>query len=265
MKRRALRAGFLLWPIALAGALAIGPALAEDTGSGAQQHGSHLSAPSEGTQPRAGENAAGGAANLDSHVVDGKSDDGKAAGGESAPAGGGASSGDGYHSAPAAETANDIDTSISVQPRRHLGGKRDNVAQVKRKARSLVRAALLSRQQSTRGVSGKVMRNAIGVTISRPHAAGERDGRRRGFSAFLNAAAPAAAGSPGRGNDRLVKAEHHLELPTANTNPPAKPLAVNRGAVNGSTLTRPGAGSTRLGGSPPVIAAISGTMIKPKH
>lgn len=260
MKRRVLRAGIFLWPIALAGALAIGPALAEDAGSSGHDHGSHLSAPSQGAQQGAGENAGGGAANFDSHVVDGK-----AAGGEGAPAAAGASSGEGYRSAAGAETANDIDTSVSVQPRRHLGGKRDNALLVKSKARSLVRAELLSRQQSTHRVPGNVVRNAIGVAIGRPDAAGERNGRRQNFSAFVNAAAPGATGSAGRGNDRLVETEHHFELPTANTNPPAKPIAVNRGGVNGSTLTRPGAGSARVGGSAPAMAAISGTMIKPKH
>jgi hypothetical protein len=264
MRRRALQTGFLLWPIALAAALAIGPALAEDAGSGAHEDGSHLSAPSEGAQQGAGD-AGGRAAKFDSHVVGGKGDDGKAAGGGGAPPGGAASSGDDYRSAPGAETANDIDTSISVQPRRRLGGRRDNVLQVKRKVRSLVRAEWLSRQQSTHRVQGNVVRNAIGVTIGRPHAAGELKGQRQGSSAFLNAAAPGATGGAGRGNEHLVKTEHHLELPSANANAPAKPLAANRGGVNGSTLTRPGAGSARIGGSAAAIAAINGTTIKPKH
>jgi len=256
MRLSAVRSSLSLGALALAGALALGPAAAADSHPGALEHdGPSAPAQSEPSHPP---NAGGAGDDALHHPrwIDGKGDRGSPATGEASGAGA-------PPSGIGAGTLNDIDASISVQPRRHLGGKqdkRDKLFVGKPNAASSGRADFSARLHGWRRATDGVARNAIGVGVPRDGA--RRHEGRRNFAAFLRAVAPVAPGN--RADNRWAKTDDRLAHP-ANGNALIKPAVVNRGAINGSTFTHAGLGPSRIGGRGTVVVGINGSTIRPKH
>ena len=164
--------------------------------------------------------------------------------------------------APSASNPTDIDTRISVQPRR-LGAKPD-------RGRSAIESPLSRRlQRQTAPVPRNPnvpVRNAIGVSVQQPASAERRDLIRPHAPA---AAAPAASvGAPAVPSNAGIhfnradgSPDHHIAI----TTPAIVPPVANRAAINGTGLTHRNVGPPLIGGPKAAVAGVNGTMIKPKH
>jgi hypothetical protein len=156
-----------------------------------------------------------------------------------------------------------IDLRIAVQPHRRLGGERDRARDIETKPRSLAAANHRRRVLSGLDAPGGPSRNAVGVPIVR------REHRPDGEPFGLRPAAqlPAAAGGVNRSvADRVTRTGlERQHFVTPHTSAAGNPTILNRGSINGSTLTRPGSGSSAIGGPAKVVVGINGTSIRPKR
>jgi hypothetical protein len=155
-----------------------------------------------------------------------------------------------------------IDTRITVQPRRL--GRRDAVREGDTKPRPFARHIFRPRRLSTREGSGRVTRDAIGLPVVRPDGMEQSTGQRHDLPALVHDPAPATTGFGANAGGGLARTGAALGRPS-NANPIARPAALNRGAINGTSLARPGLGPSSIGGPAKPIAGINGTTIRPKH
>jgi hypothetical protein len=238
-----LKVGFKLAAIALLGALLIRPGFAEEAGS--TEHGdrkSSTSGESSGARSPGGEDRGGGATKPDAPGKDVNT------------------------AAPAAGNANDIDTRISVQPR-HLGARPD-----KGGAKNTIAPPLLrnSRTFLAPRAPRPLLRNAVGVRVTprdnaergfvRPNFVGPSRGLSSGSS--VNAARNSPAGTtvlPGTIGSRVTSFDRRA--------PGTIPIATapNRGAINGTGVTRRNLGPSQIGGPKVSSTGINGTAIKPRR
>ena len=163
--------------------------------------------------------------------------------------------------APSASNPTDIDTRISVQPRR-LGAKPD-------RGRSAIESPLSRRLQRQtapvpRNPNVPVL-NAIGVPVQQPAHAERRDFTRPAPVAMAPATPAGATAVPSNAGIHINRAEgapdHHIAI----TTPAIVPPVANRAAINGTGLTHPSVGPPLIGGPKAAVAGVNGTMIKPKH
>jgi hypothetical protein len=157
--------------------------------------------------------------------------------------------------------ADGIDTRITVLPRR-LGSGRDKVGSAT-VVKSIAPRNLLARPMAAPGASEPAVRNAIGVSVVRREGLEQHIGEH--VSSIAHGAASGAMGVAGTATSRFAKAEGPIERPTPNANLFVKPAALNRGAINGTSLIRPGSAPSGIGGPAKAIAGINGTAIRPKH
>ncbi len=172
------------------------------------------------------------------------------------PAGGNAAAA--KPSVPGGKDSDAIDTRITVQPRRL--GRRGEEGHIKPLAPRVFRPRRLSADEG----SGLVARDAIGLPVA-PHDGLKGVGPRHHVPALGHnpAGAPTGFGANASGGlARTGGAPGHLPL---NANQIARPAALNRGAINGTTIVRPGFGPPSVGGPAKPVAGISGTTIRPKH
>jgi hypothetical protein len=181
--------------------------------------------PSDSTRP-AGEDA-GSATNLD------RRGDGRAVTGDRPPKGneirkdGNASDKD----------PGGIDTRVTVQPRRL--SRRNSM---KDSNRPLIAHHTAPRRLSSHSAPAQITRDALGVPVVRHEDIGGHDGRQEN---------PGLARTPATG----PRPPFHAVV---------NPTAPNRGAINGTGLTRRGFGPAAIGGPARPVAGISGTTIRPK-
>jgi hypothetical protein len=155
--------------------------------------------------------------------------------------------------------ADAIDTRITVQPRR-LGG-RDAVREGDTKPRPFARHIFRPRRSES---SGHVTRDAIGLSVARQGGTEPGSGQRHDLPALVHDPATATSGFGANANGGLARTGAALGRPS-NANPIVRPAALNRGAINGTSLARPGLGPSSIGGPAKPIAGINGTTIRPKH
>jgi hypothetical protein len=163
--------------------------------------------------------------------------------------------------APGATNPTDIDTRISVQPRR-LGGKPDKVG-----GKSAIGLPLARKLQRPTPPTPRMLnvpvRNALGVPVqqherrdlSRPHAP----------AAAAPAGSVGATAVPSNAGIHTNRAEGSPDHRGAITTPAIVPPLANRAAINGTGLTNRNVGPPLIGGPKAAIAGINGTAIKPKR
>jgi hypothetical protein len=119
---------------------------------------------------------------------------------------------------------------------------------------------LLGRGTLSPGASERVGPNAIGVSASHEGVPGRESGT-HGMGSSVRF--PAAA-DVGRSATGIAKGSGHIDSPTRpqlHTTPMVNPAALNRSAINGTTLIRPGFRPSGIGG-PAKAGAINGTAIR---
>jgi hypothetical protein len=152
-------------------------------------------------------------------------------------------------SGPENKDSDRIDTRITVQPH-GSAVRRDDAQELKAKARSSARGNLPPHRLSAPDPSGGVARNAIGMPVA-PH---EDPKRRDGEPSGLRPAAPLPAAAAGR--PPILK---------PNAGSIVSPSASSRGAINGTSVIRPGHAPSGVGGPAKTVAGINGTTIRPRH
>jgi hypothetical protein len=161
--------------------------------------------------------------------------------------------------APGKTSPSDIDTRISVQPRR-LGAKPGMAG-----AKSAIGSPLTRRLQRpippTPRMPNVPVRNALGVPVQ-PLANTERRDLNRPHAPAAPAGATAAPSSAG---SRVTRVEGPADHRVPTTNPVIVPPVANRAAINGTGLTPRNVGPPLIGGPKAAVAGVNGTMIKPKH
>jgi hypothetical protein len=120
---------------------------------------------------------------------------------------------------------------------------------------------LLGRRALSPGASERVGPNAIGVSTSHHEGVPGRDSGPHGIGSAVQFPMPADAGRSATG---IEKGIGHIGSPTQpqlHTTPMVNPAALNRSAINGTTLIRPGFRPSGIGG-PARAGTINGTAIR---
>ncbi|MGD0331738.1 MAG: hypothetical protein ABSA90_00630 [Xanthobacteraceae bacterium] len=243
--------------IALIGTWMTLACLAEDAAGAGP--GSTPSANPDGSRSPAGEDAAGMAKPDRQRAPDGKGDS-KAVTGEGGEKGNVVGR-DVKPSAPGGKDADAIDTRITVQPRRP--GKRDELSEgtIKPLAPRIFRPRRLSAREGRGGVT----RDAIGLPVARHDYIEQPGGQRRDVPTVVHEPAAGPTGFGANASGGIARTGGALGRPSSNANQIVRPAALNRGAINGTSLARPGLGPSSIGGPAKPIAGINGTTIRPKH
>jgi hypothetical protein len=148
------------------------------------------------------------------------------------------------------KTPDGIDTRIV--PSRRLGDGRNRVGAAKGNIElPAVRSFPARRMLSPPGAVNQTRRNAIGASIG-PEKTERPDGMHPNFQSVRQNPAVGTAG---------------VGRPTSltTTRPVVPSVAVNRGTINRTGLTRLGFRSSSLGGPAKAVTGINGTTIRPKH
>jgi hypothetical protein len=123
---------------------------------------------------------------------------------------------------------------------------------------------LLGRGTLSPSASERVGPNAIGVSASHHDGVPGRESGTHGMGSAVRFPAPADVGRSATG---IAKGSGHIDSPTRpqlHTTPMVNPAALNRSAINGTTLIRPGFHPSGIGG-PAKAGAINGTAIRLKR
>jgi hypothetical protein len=107
---------------------------------------------------------------------------------------------------------------------------------------------LLGRGTLSPGASERVGPNAIGVSASHHEGVPGRDSGPHGIGSAVQFPMPADVGRSATG---IAKGSGHIDSPTRpqlHTTPMVNPAALNRSAINGTTLIRPGFRPSGVGG-----------------
>ncbi|MGB7098440.1 MAG: hypothetical protein WBD95_06685 [Xanthobacteraceae bacterium] len=187
-------------------------------------------------------------------------------GAQSVPAAGGdavkSSTGDGApKEMSVGGNAEGIDTRITVPPRRS-GGGRDKIAGPK--AVELVAPRnLLAHRPGVPSGANPVVRNAVGAVVIRHEGFEQHNGERA--PVVVPSSISATSNSTGGAIGKVTKPQGSFERPTTNSNLIVRPVVVNRSAVNGTSLIRPGSAPSGIGGPAKTVAGINGTTIRSPH
>jgi hypothetical protein len=228
--KRRWKIGFGLLAVALFGASIIDTCLAEETGS-------EGSAERSGSPARSGDSGAGEAAKPNAGVKAGNS------------------------TVPNSGNLDGIDTRITVIPRRSGNGpeKPGNAKVIKIAPRNLLARPNLAPP------APPVVRNAIGLSVGHVGGFEQRLGEHHDLL-IVPHASPATIGSAAGASGRLVvKGASPFQRTPPAANQIIKPALANRGTINGTSLTRPGAASASIGGPAKTAAELNGTAIRSKH
>jgi hypothetical protein len=249
--------GVRLFALALLAAAAIPPGFAEEGGPKATDDGKGtvISAESgdHGSRSRGTEDAGGGTPKTaNPHVRRG--DDGRGAPG-GPPAADANTGRDANTGAPGGSNPGDIDTRITVQPRRL--GKDRPTTQESPLVRNLHRR-LLSTPRSR--PLDRPVRNAVGIPVT-PDGIRRRDDLRPNSVVVPRNLAPVTPGLPGSGRGPVAKGDRRF----ANTNPAVVPTPGRRGAISGTGMAHHNIGLSQIGGPRAPVAGINGTTIRPNH
>ena len=267
-KKSGLRIGLHLLAILLVGGLAMRASFAEEAGSSAHDDHNTSGAPAErgGSQPPSVEDETRGSAKLGSQPAF-ESDDSKAPKKEGTSKGTEAAAKNANTSVLDGKSPDANDTRITVQSRR-LGNGLDKVGEAKGKVASTAMRNFHRRIFSTSRASTRTVRNAISVPIV-PHESVERhDGEYPYSRSVVRNPAAGTPGGVGGATGGLAKTEDSLGRPTvpaSNARPVIRSVVLSRGTIDGTGVTRPGVGPSRVGGPAKVVSGINGTTIRPKH
>jgi hypothetical protein len=182
--------------------------------------------------------------------------------GERGPAAGGGNAKDFNTAAPGGNSADDIDTRITVQSHRRPGAKQNKLGEVKTRINSALVSNSHRRMFHASAASGPIVRNAVSMPVVQHGSVERGDGKHLDT---IGAPRPAAALTSEVPTGGFARAGMHFEQ-TKNDNPNVGSTAVNRGTINGTGLIhRNTAGISGLGGPTTAVAGINGTTIRPKH
>ena len=123
---------------------------------------------------------------------------------------------------------------------------------------------LLGRGTLSPGASERVGPNAIGVSTSHHEGVPGRDSGPHGIGSAVQFPVPADAGRSATGIEKGIGHVGSPTQPQLHTTPMVNPAALNRSAINGTTLIRPGFHPSGIGG-PAKAGAINGTAIHLKR
>jgi hypothetical protein len=260
--RHGLRTGLYLLALVLIGTLAVRTVFAGEAasrghgdGSGSAARGDGKGSPppagESGDRPSSGGHSGEGAAKGDAQPS--SSDDHK--GQKSGASDRGETPKDTGPSAPPAKDS--ISAEPSFEPSRRLDKSKSKIGGDNAAARPNFSRRLSPRPQPQPPNS---VRNAIGVTLPAHENVERRDSAHP--SSTITHPPVAAPVAPGNVTGRLGKTEgasHPI------SNPVVTPPAANRGAINGTGLTRHNVGPPRIGGPTASVAGVNGTTIRPKH
>ena len=186
------------------------------------------------------------------------------AGAQSAPAAGGdavkSSTGDGApKEGSVGGNTEGIDVRITVTARRS-GAGRDKIAGSKT-VKLVAPRNLLARRVGVPIGTQPVVRNAVGAVVLRREGFEQHnDGR----SLVVAPSSISGTSNPaGSTIGKITKPPGSFERPT--TSVIVRPVVVNRGAINGTNLIRPGSAPSGIGGPAKTVAGINGTTIKSRH
>jgi hypothetical protein len=252
--RRGLRTGLCLLALVLIGTGAPRAVFAAEATSGAHGDGKGSAARGDskglGAPPDSGGHGEEGGAKGDAHPSHG--DDNKA------EKSGASDRGETAKTQPAKGSSS---PEPYFAPSRRLDKRKDTPGQANAMAHTAhpVRPNL-SRRLSRVPQPSNPVRNAIGVPLT-PH---ENTERRDGAQPPPAISHPPAAASvvPGNVTGRVGKSEG-VNHPIAN--PVVTPPTANRGAINGTGMTRHNVGPPRIGGPTASVAGVNGTAIRPKQ
>ncbi len=155
-----------------------------------------------------------------------------------------------------------IDTSITVQPRRL--GKRDELREGDTKPRPFARHIFRPRRSAHESPGGTT-RDAIASPVVRHDGMEQGSGQRRDLPALRHDPATAPTGIGANASSDVAKPGGAFGHTLSNAKQIVRPAALNRGAINGTSLARRGLGSSSIGGPAKPIAGINGTTIRPTH
>jgi hypothetical protein len=261
--RRGLRTGLCLLVLMLIGTVAADTVFAEEAASGA--HGDGKGSVTHGD----GEGfAAPAAERADPASSRGHGEEGGAKG-EARPSRSDDNKGQKSGGSDRGETAKDLGPSAEpakgssspepyYAPSRRLDKRNGTPGQANATAHAVKPS--LSRRLSRVPQPSNPIRNAIGVPLTPPENAERRDGAQ---SPPAISHPPAAASIvPGNVTGRVGKSEG-VNHPIAN--PVVTPSTANRGAINGTGVTRHNVGAPRIGGPTASAAGVNGTAIRPKQ
>jgi hypothetical protein len=106
-------------------------------------------------------------------------------------------------------------------------------------------------------------RNAIGASLPRNEPNIRSNIARPNNTPTAHPVTGVETGGVGSPN-RFTKVEGSTGSPVI-SNPAVRPVTPNRGAINGSTINRPGAASAQLGGPTKTTGGLSGSAFRPKY
>jgi hypothetical protein len=263
-----VRTGATLAAIVLLVALAAPRGFAEEAGSAAHDNGKSDAAPSQMHSPSSsGEEGAVGAGNVGAHG--GSQGDLTKSNGGTMPTGGDAAATGG--SMPGGKAPDDIDTRITVQPRRgntkggHFGDNKFKTESTTAQRNAHRRTFQLSPR------SHQTIRNSIGIPVPRHEGKERHEGARRNLlGGPRNPASGTTAAAEGA-TGHFIKPEGSIDHPLPS--PPnllVRPPVENGRGISGTGMkagpTRHSGGSASLGGAPPPVNGINGTtIIRRKH
>ena len=108
-------------------------------------------------------------------------------------------------------------------------------------------------------------RNSIGVLVPRPAATDAHMGQQREAPAKLHGFGFAASGGAPQAGGLSFKVDRPSPLPATHIAPAVRPVAVNRSAINGTSLIHAGSAPAGIGGPAKVVGGINGSAIRPAH
>lgn len=256
-----LHIGFRFFAVTMMVASAMQPGLAEEAGSKAPGDGKAAATSGEPSAARApaAEDAGGGVTKGgDPHALRGN--DSKGGPASATPD---MNAKDVNTAAPGGNNPGDIDTRISVQPRR-LGARADE-GRSKATLGSPLTRNLHRRLLSAPRPSDRPVRNAIGIPVAPRLGIERRDGVHPNSIAAPHSPPAVTPVVPGSARGHVTHAEGGVGHRLPNANPIVVPAVPGRGAVSGTGLARRNFGPAQIGGPKASVAGINGTAIRPKH
>ncbi len=254
--RRGLKTRLYLLPLVLIGTLAARTVFAAEAASGAHGDGK-ASAPSgevSGERSYSKENAGEGAAKVEARPSHGDDNQGH----QSVPPGHSETTKEVGPSVPTGNDSRGVDANIA--PSRRLDKKTKKIGEGNSTIQSQA-TRNLPRRMSPRPQAPTPVHNAIGVAMPAHENVGGRDSVHPSLAAphTFPAVTPAVPGSAAGRLSKIEGSNHPVPNPII-TSP-----AVNRGAINGTGITRRGLGPPRIGGPAASVAGINGTTIRSKR
>jgi hypothetical protein len=256
--RRRIRTAIVPFAAMLIGGLAIGTAYAEEGASGAHGDGKASVAPAESGDHASAKGAGGEGAKGEAHPSPDRPSPSRPSPSDGKGPQGGTNERE-KDGAPAAQTGKDsTDVDTHVEPVRRLDQRNKPGENPPPRAPG---AQGLTRRLSPLPQAPNPVRNSIGVVVPAP--ARVEPPHEGTHLPTVAPRQPSATTPLGSGNALAHPAKP--EFANRPTSPIVTAPAVNRGAINGTGVTRHNVGPPRIGGPAASVAGINGTAIRSKH